>query len=502
MEKISNSTNKNIITIDKNNNSNSYIKNSYNNNNDNINKKNLMADSKLSYCDNFYKLEDIIKNYSINSLINKQTFDKNKIFDKNVYESIKQNKNTEIISTIKNLILNKKLFTMKILSMFNESNFEKFIQELKIKSKFYMDNLFKFMEEIDNMMKKIPENDIDLINFLFKINQNYSEKFIKIKSRINFYKIKNLKEIKKSQKEFNYQREITNLNIFEGTNKIMPIVKELRCLENKIQEKSEKFSEKENYLKINSIKTENYQKELMISSEKYSISLKKFNLSNDEINQINKKKILLIKEISNLEKCLKIIKKNENLKYNKKVLKNSSSFHQYYFPQRNKRILLLNENELLERNSNVELIKFSELNENFRMRQNELNQIMIKILSQKNIKKLNDDQNKNINNNFYRNEVVFKDYQNEIGLKFLKEILTYKFVQIKIKKLKEKEKLMTNLNISMETLLIQNKNSEKNLLDLNKIIENYIIIRNNLKDSYYKKKSKFTKYKNLNVKLN
>ena len=36
-------------------------------------------------------------------------------------------------------------------------------------------------------------------------------------------------------------------------------------------EKLQKFSEKENSLKIDSIKSEQYQKEILISSEKYSI---------------------------------------------------------------------------------------------------------------------------------------------------------------------------------------------------------------------------------------
>jgi hypothetical protein len=470
-------------------------------NNKNINKKNFITSS-TSYNYIFSDLEDVIKNYSKNFLVNNQTIEKIRNVNQNDKDKINQNSNSEILNTIKNIILNRKLKSMKILSMFNENNFEKFINDLRIKSKINTENLLQFEGKIINKIQINSQFDQNIINFLFKINKNYYEKFFKLKNIIYFLKRKNLKEVKKLQIEFLNQKDFTGTKILEAMKKMIPILKELRLLENKINEKFEKFTERENSLSINSQKIKQYEKELLISSEKYSVSLKNFSIINDEINKLTCKKNILIKEISNLDKCLRIIRKNENLKNPKKILNKLSYFHPFPLTQKNKRILFLNENDLLEKNLNFEFFNISEKNENLYMENYDLKQIIKKEIVLKKIREKNE--NKNFDNNMNLNDCGFfpTNKENEIGLKFLKEILTYKFVQIKIKKLKEKENFIFNLNLSIEMLSMEYNNSEKILGNLNGLIEINKQIEINLIDLYIKKRIKCTKYKSLIDKIN
>ena len=76
----------------------------------------------------FSHLDEILEKYSINN------FNKNQNL----------NPNSEILHVLSNEILNRKLKSMKILSMFNENNFEKFVQELQVKTRKNIENLKNF----------------------------------------------------------------------------------------------------------------------------------------------------------------------------------------------------------------------------------------------------------------------------------------------------------------------------------------------------------------------
>jgi len=148
------------------------------------------------------------------------------------------------------------------------------------------------------------------------------------------------------------------------------------------------------------------------------------------------------------------------------------------------------------KNLNFEILKNSEKNEILKMGNLELSEIKKKIILGKKEKVTENNTGIEICNDNENNNI-------EIGLKFLKEILRFKLVQIKIKNLKEKENFISEFNnFSFEDLLNEYINSDKNLRNFNELIENFLKMRKNLKDLYNKKRNKLIKFRNIYDKIN
>lgn len=228
--------------------------------------------------------------------------------------TVKQvNINSEIMKKNSEKILLLKKKSLAIASILDEKKIEGFVNTLLDETQKSLNNLDNFSALL-NLADNFPKEnffDFNLAKLFIDLNHLFRKKYSNLCSRIKCLEEKDLESIKKLQNIFQ-----EDSNVKHGTSfsvQLVPLYREYSFVLADSEGKTQKFVEKENTNKSNSLKAEMYTKELVSTTEKYELAKANHEKLDHEYNSLLTNKLNCEKALKYLQDSL-IEKKKKNSK--------------------------------------------------------------------------------------------------------------------------------------------------------------------------------------------